>query len=84
MSWTSWPTNTLITQLVASETKKTMCAGVAEIILLLKQRLKAVLEEKGHGKLMRDIEMPLVNVLAAMEYEGVRDTKVLEWMSGHH
>lgn len=70
-------------QLVASENEKNNVCGRAEIILPLKQRLKAVLEEKGHGKLMRDIEMPLVNVLAAMEYEGVRvDTKVLEWMSG--
>ncbi|HPI81117.1 MAG TPA: DNA polymerase, partial [Cyclobacteriaceae bacterium] len=70
-------------QLVASENEKDNVCGRAEIILPLKQRLKAVLEEKGHGKLMRDIEMPLVNVLAAMEYEGVRvDTKVLEWMSG--
>lgn len=69
-------------QLIASENEIDNVCERTEIILLLKQRLKVALEEKGHSKLMSDIEMPLVEVLAAMESEGVQvDTKTLAWMS---
>lgn len=51
-------------------------------VLQLQPKLEAELKERGHDKLMRDIEMPLVSVLAAMEYEGVKvNVKVLSKMS---
>ncbi|MEP2669914.1 MAG: DNA polymerase I [Cyclobacteriaceae bacterium] len=69
-------------QLISSENEKDNVCERVEIILPLKQRLKATLEEKGHSKLMSDIEMPLVGVLASMEAEGVLvDTETLSWMS---
>ncbi|HCM78083.1 MAG TPA: hypothetical protein DIS90_16990, partial [Cytophagales bacterium] len=44
--------------------------------------MKKELEKKGHSKLMSDIEMPLLYVLASMESEGVKvDTETLAWMS---
>jgi len=50
--------------------------------LQLKQKLQKELEKRGHSRLMRDVEMPLVHVLAAMEYEGVAlDEQALKWMS---
>lgn len=69
-------------QLISSENEKDNVCERVEIILPLKHRLKSTLEEKGHSKLMSDIEMPLVGVLAAMESEGVKvDTDTLSWMS---
>ncbi|HZY77925.1 MAG TPA: DNA polymerase I, partial [Cyclobacteriaceae bacterium] len=54
----------------------------ADIILQLKQRLSKELELKMHSLLMRDVEMPLVSVLASMEFEGVKlDEETLKWMS---
>lgn len=51
-------------------------------LLPLKAKLEADLEERGHTKLMNDVEMPLAPVLASMEYEGVTvDLKVLQAMS---
>lgn len=51
-------------------------------ILQIREKLLAELEERNHGKLMRDIEMPLVEVLAAMEFEGVKvDTEALSKLS---
>lgn len=45
-------------------------------------KLKPELEERNHTKLMHDVEMPLVDVLATMEYEGVTvDVDVLAAMS---
>ena len=50
--------------------------------LQLKQKLQKELEKRGHSRLMRDVEMPLVHVLAAMEFEGVAlDEQALQWMS---
>jgi DNA polymerase-1 len=50
--------------------------------LQLKARLQAELERKGQWRLLHDVEMPLVTVLAAMEYEGVSiDEETLKWMS---
>ncbi len=48
----------------------------------LTEKLKTELENRHHTKLMHDVEMPLVQVLASMEYEGVTvDTEVLTLMS---
>jgi DNA polymerase-1 len=48
----------------------------------LKRPLQAELERKGQWRLLQDVEMPLVTVLAAMEYEGVSiDEETLKWMS---
>jgi DNA polymerase I len=53
-----------------------------DVLLRLKPLLQAELEKRGHALLMRDVEMPLVQVLAAMEYEGVTvDVDVLSKMS---
>ena len=50
--------------------------------LQLKQKLNKELELRHHSLLMRDVEMPLVSALAAMEREGVRvDEEVLKKMS---
>ncbi len=54
----------------------------ADLVLQLKQKLVKDLEKKRHNKLMNDVEMPLMKVLAAMEFEGVRiDEKALAKMS---
>jgi DNA polymerase I len=51
-------------------------------ILQLKPKLQKELEKRGHSRLMRDVEMPLVAVLAAMEFEGVAlDEGALKVMS---
>jgi DNA polymerase I len=44
----------------------------ADIVLQLRSRLQQELEQRRATRLMRDTEMPLVSVLAAMEFEGVR------------
>jgi DNA polymerase-1 len=54
----------------------------ADLALQLKQKLSKELENRRHSKLMQDVEMPLMKVLAAMEYEGVNiDEKALAKMS---
>lgn len=54
----------------------------ADLALQLKQKLSKELENRRHSKLMQDVEMPLMKVLAAMEYEGVSiDEKALGKMS---
>jgi DNA polymerase-1 len=51
-------------------------------ILQLKSTLQKELEKRRHSLLLRDVEMPLVSVLATMEFEGVRvDEEVLKKMS---
>ncbi|MFM8741319.1 MAG: DNA polymerase I [Cytophagales bacterium] len=51
-------------------------------ILQLKPKLQRELEHRTHSRLMRDVEMPLVHVLASMEFEGVAlDEEALKWMS---
>jgi DNA polymerase I len=61
--------------------KDKICERV-DLSLQLKKRLSKELEVRKHSLLMRDIEMPLVNVLAAMEFEGVRvDEDTLKGMS---
>lgn len=54
----------------------------ADLVLQLRQKLSKELEKRKHVKLMQDVEMPLMKVLATMEYEGVRiDEKALAAMS---
>lgn len=54
----------------------------ADVILQVKQRLSKELEARTHSLLMRDVEMPLVSVLAGMEFEGVKlDEGTLSKMS---
>lgn len=54
----------------------------ADVVLQLRQKLSKELEKRRHVKLMQDVEMPLMKVLATMEYEGVRiDEKALWVMS---
>jgi DNA polymerase-1 len=54
----------------------------ADLALQLKFKLSKELESKRHSKLMQDVEMPLMKVLAAMEFEGVNvDEKALAKMS---
>jgi len=61
--------------------KDTTCERV-DIALQLKQKLSRELENRKHSLLMRDVEMPLIDVLAAMEFEGVKvDESTLKWMS---
>jgi DNA polymerase-1 len=59
----------------------TACARV-ECVLHLKSKLMNELESKGQWRLLTDVEMPLVSVLAQMEFEGVKiDEDTLKWMS---
>ncbi len=59
-----------------------MASEEADISLQVAQKLERELEEKGHSRLMRYVEMPLVRVLADMEYEGVNlDKSTLAAMS---
>jgi DNA polymerase I len=54
-------------------------APLAEIPLQLRERFQSSLSAEGLDRLMRDVEMPLVRVLAAMEMRGVLcDVAVLE------
>lgn len=54
----------------------------ADISLQLKQRLSKELELRRVSLLMREVEMPLVTVLANMEFEGVKlDEEALKGMS---
>lgn len=53
-----------------------------DLALQIKNRISKELEKRRHSKLMQDVEMPLMKVLAAMEYEGVNiDEKALAKMS---
>lgn len=64
-----------------SRQKNQVCERVDKIYQL-KSFLMTDLKERGHEKLMDDVEMPLAKVLAAMEFEGVKvDVKALNKMS---
>ncbi|MCE7996153.1 MAG: DNA polymerase I [Roseivirga sp.] len=55
----------------------------ADITLQLKQKLAPILNENEVVKLFEEVELPLVNVLADIEYNGVKiDTAALAAMSG--
>ncbi len=54
----------------------------ADQVFQLHKKLRKELEQRRHSKLMSEIEMPLVTVLANMEFEGVKiDTHALSRMS---
>jgi DNA polymerase I len=54
----------------------------ADMILQLGNKLKKDLEERRQVRLLRDTEMPLIKVLAAMEFEGVKvDVNALSRMA---
>ncbi len=70
-------------QLIASDTDdaKYYCERSAQT-LQLRHKLEKELHQRGHWRLMREVEMPLVYVLAAMEFEGVAlDESALQTMS---
>jgi DNA polymerase-1 len=55
----------------------------ADVTLQLKHVFDPMLEEKGVKKLFHEVEIPLVDVLAEMEYEGVKvDESALKTLSG--
>jgi DNA polymerase-1 len=55
-----------------------------DLILQLKPKLEKELQEKSLFKLFTDLEMPLVQVLAEMELNGIKlDLKVLHELSGN-
>ena len=57
----------------------------ADITLRLKNVFKPMLEEEGSWELFRDIEMPLMPVLASMELAGVRlNTEALKQVGEQH
>ncbi len=54
----------------------------ADITLQLKQKFDPIIKEKELEKLYHEVEIPLIRVLAAMEYEGVKvDEKTLKQLS---
>lgn len=58
-------------------------AEKADVVLQLREKLQEALERTGLADLFEDIEMPLVFVLADMEYEGVSiDTEELKRIAG--
>ncbi|MEM1405170.1 MAG: DNA polymerase I [Bacteroidota bacterium] len=64
-----------------SEVKDYACED-ADITLQLKQKIAAEIDKEGFAKLLNEIELPLVNVLAQMEFEGVKiDEEALASMS---
>jgi DNA polymerase-1 len=67
---------------VAIEKIKEYAAEDADVTLQLKQILEPKLADSQQQKLLENVEMPLVNVLANMEMEGVRiDLNALHEMS---
>lgn len=70
-------------QLLAGEhAEKDVTCERVDLSLQLKQKLSKELENRKQSLLMRDVEMPLINVLATMEFEGVKvDEPTLKWMS---
>jgi DNA polymerase-1 len=53
-----------------------------DLTLQVKSKLQNDLQQRGQWRLLREVEMPLVVVLAHMEFEGVNiDEETLKWMS---
>jgi DNA polymerase I len=64
-----------------SDPKNRLCER-ADQLLQLRAKLQKELENRRHSLLLRDVEAPLVYVLAAMEFEGVNvDEQALKGMS---
>lgn len=70
-------------QLIASDTDEVKNYGErAERTWQLKSKLEADLRTRGHWRLSREVEMPLIYVLAEMEFQGVAlDEPALQKMS---
>lgn len=64
-----------------ADEKQKLCE-CADQILQLRQKLKQDLMQRGQWRLLADVEMPLVQTLANMEFEGVKvDEQTLKGMS---
>jgi DNA polymerase I len=64
-----------------SDLRERICER-ADVSLQIRKKLNTELERRRHTKLMTETEMPLLSVLAQMEYEGVRiDVDVLGKLS---
>ncbi|HRI78178.1 MAG TPA: DNA polymerase I [Cyclobacteriaceae bacterium] len=69
-------------QLQTEKSEQDQAMERADVALQLKPKLQKELEQRRHSLLMRDVEVPLVTVLASMEFEGVKvDEAVLSTMS---
>lgn len=69
-------------QLSTEKEERELAMERVDVALQLRPRLQKELEARHHSLLSRDIEMPLANVLASMEAEGVRvDEEALKGMS---
>ena len=65
----------------SAEDVESACERV-DLVLQLKPKLEKELQVKGQWRLLHDVEMPLVTVLAHMEFQGVNiDEETLKWMS---
>lgn len=73
----------LSSQLIDSDTDESKRYGErAERTLQLKYHLEKELHVRGHWRLSREVEMPLIYALASMEFEGVAlDEQALQGMS---
>lgn len=68
---------------VALDDIKEYAVEDADITLQLKNHFEPILKQTETFKLFQDLEMPLVNVLAAMEHEGIKlDIDFLKSLSG--
>ncbi len=66
---------------MSADIKDRLCER-AEYLVRLRAKLHSELEQRRHVKLMMETEMPLSEVLASMEFEGVKiDTAALSKMS---
>jgi DNA polymerase I len=73
--------NYTLTQDNGQNLKERLCER-ADQCFQLRRKIQSELEKRRHSKLMSDTEMPLVSVLADMEFEGVKiDTVALAKMS---
>jgi DNA polymerase-1 len=69
-------------QLSTEKEERELAMERVDIALQLRPKLQKELEVRRHALLARDVEMPLVEVLASMEAEGVKvDETTLKWMS---
>jgi len=69
-------------QLSEGKEERELAMERVDVALQLRPKLQRELEERRHSLLARDIEMPLADVLASLESEGVKvDEETLKWMS---
>jgi len=69
-------------QLSTEKEEQELAMERVDVTMQLRPKLQKELEVRRHALLSRDIEMPLVDVLASMEREGVKvDEETLKWMS---